>query len=481
MRIGKIYKNILLRNNHKISKITNNSNQVIKNSIFVAIKGYIHNGEEYIKEAIDKGALTIISSLNFNSSVLEHSYPNINFIKVNNPKKELALLFTKFYSSYLNKFKIIGITGTNGKTTTSNLLYKYLRLNNINTICFSSNGNYVNDTFYDTKNTTPDINIIYDTILNSSFHSGYIIIEISSQAISELRIMGINFDVVAITNITTDHIDYHGNTTDYFYTKSRLLYQLKKQGCALLNSDLPYFEKLNSFITNQVYTFGEKENCDFKYELTQENINNTLFFISDAELINAFETSLIGKFNIQNITIVYGILRILKINLNLFSSFIKEVSRINGRMNIYPINKRTIIIDYAHTIEAVKNALITINNFKKRSIKLVIGCGGNRDPLKRPIIGQLSCLYADFVYFTEDNSRNESLSKIIKEITCDLTTHNYMIIESRYEAIKKAVIDSKEEDIIVIMGKGCEKTKVDNLELNDLEMILKCFKENKNA
>ena len=412
MRIGKIYKNILLKNNHKISKITNDSNKVTKNSIFVAIKGYIHNGEEYIKEAIDRGALTIISSLNFDSSVLEQDYPNINFIKVNNPKKELAILLTKFYNSYLNKFKIIGITGTNGKTTTCNLLYKYLRLNNINTICFSSNGNYVNDTFYDTKNTTPDINIIYDTILNS---------------------------------------------------------------------DLPYFEKLNSLITNQVYTFGEKENCDFKYELTQENIDNTLFFISDVESINAFETSLIGKFNIQNITIVYGILRILKINLNLFSTFIKEVSRINGRMNIYPINKRTIIIDYAHTIEAVKNTLITINNFKKRSIKLVIGCGGNRDPLKRPIIGQLSCLFADFVYFTEDNSRNESLSKIIKEITCDLTTHNYMIIESRYEAIKKAVIDSKEEDIIVIMGKGCEKTKVDNLEVTDLEMVLKCFKENKNG
>ena len=140
-------------------------------------------------------------------------------------------------------------------------------------------------------------------------------------------------------------------------------------------------------------------------------------------------------------------------------------------------HKRTIIIDYAHTSNAVESALKTIKELYKQNIKLIIGCGGNRDHLKRPIIGKLSCKYADFVYFTEDNSRNESLSKILKEITCDLTTHNYMIIESRMNAIKKAVMDSKENDVIILMGKGCENTLVENTNYTDLEMIKKCFQE----
>ena len=475
MKISKIYKNEIIKNNHLITKITDNSQNVIPGSIFITIDGYTNNGENYIEEAINNGASTIVVNKNYN--IEKYHNLNINFIKTIDTKKELALLLKLYYKEKLKKFKIIGITGTNGKTTSCTLLYKYLRSNNLNTICFTSNGNYINDAFYSTINTTPNITIIYDTIINSKLKKGYIIIEVSSQAISELRILGINFDIVGITNITTDHLDYHKNITDYFYTKTRLIHQLNEEGVLVLNNDSPHFSKLNSLTPNTVYSFGEGNDSDFKYEITQSTINNTLFFISNEDNIEAFNTTLIGKFNIQNITMVYSIIKILHIPLDKFNNFINTITPIKGRMNIYEINKRLVIIDYAHTVEAVKSSLETIKKFNKQNIKLVIGCGGNRDRLKRPIIGKLACLYADFVYFTEDNSRNESLSKILKEITCDLTSNNYMIIESRMKAIKKAVIDSKENDIIILMGKGLEKSSIDKEEYTDLEMIEKCFKE----
>ena len=475
MKISKIYKYHTIKNNHLITKITNNSKEVIDGSIFVAINGYSENGEKYIDEAIKKGALTIIVRKDFNLE--KYNKLDINFIKVSNPKKELAILFKKIYGDFLTNFKIIGITGTSGKTTCCTLLYKYLRTLNLNTICFTSNGNFINDNYLVTVNTTPNISIIYNTIINSNIKKGYIIIEISSQAISELRVLGIPFDIIGITNITSDHLDYHKNVTDYFYTKSRLIYQLKEEGNLILNHDSKYFNKLESFTINPVYSFGSNINSDFLLELVESKDYKTLFLITCKDQIVPLETSLIGKFNIENITLVFGILNILNLNLDNFSNFIKNISPVDGRMNIYKIHKRTIIIDYAHTSNAVESALKTIKELYKQNIKLIIGCGGNRDHLKRPIIGKLSCKYADFVYFTEDNSRNESLSKILKEITCDLTTHNYMIIESRMNAIKKAVMDSKENDVIVLMGKGCENTLVENTNYTDLEMIKKCFQE----
>ncbi len=475
MKINKIYHNQILKNHHTITKITDNSKNVILGSIFVAVNGYSQNGENYIEEAINNGASTIIVRNDFDIGKYQNS--TVNFIKVLDTKKELAILLKKFYFDKLKNFNFIGITGTNGKTTTCTLLYKYLRFLKLNTICFTSNGNYINDSFETTHNTTPNITIIYDTIIKSNFKKGYVIIEISSQAICELRVLGIDFDIIGITNITSDHLDYHKNITDYFYTKTRLLYQLKEDGNLVLNHDSPYFHKLQSLTTNTVYSFGENKKSDFKYEIVEAGLKNTLFFITNNDNINALETTLIGKFNVQNITAAFSILSILNIPLDNFNNFIKTISPIDGRMNIYQLNKRLIIIDYAHTAEAVKSSLKTIKELNKRNIKLIIGCGGNRDRLKRPLIGQLACLYADFVYFTEDNSRSESLNKILKEITCDLTSNNYMIIESRMEAIKKAVIDSKENDIIVLMGKGCEKTLFNGESYTDLEMIKKCFSE----
>ena len=473
MKIAKIYKNLIIKNNHQISLITDNSKKIVPNSVFVAIKGYNHNGENYIEEAINTGALSIITE----KEVDDNKYPNINFIKVTDAKKELANLLKLFYYKKLKKFKFIGITGTNGKTTTCTLLYRYLRSLNLNTICFTSINNYINDLVKATINTTPNIVTIYETIIQSNLKSGYVIIEISSQAISELRVLGLDFDVISITNISSDHLDYHHNLTDYFYTKARLLFQLKKDGCVVLNKDEQHFSKLQSFITNPVYSFGEKNSCDFRFEIIDLKMNDSLFILTNHEDIIAFETPLTGKFNVQNITNVFAILKVLKISTELFPNFIKSILPIDGRMNYYEINNRLIIIDYAHTVEAVKTTLKTIKEISDRNIRLVIGCGGNRDRLKRPIIGQLACLYANFVYFTEDNSRNEKLSNILKEITCDLTTNNYMVIESRMKAIKKAVIDSKENDIIILMGKGKEETIINNHALTDLDMIKSCFQE----
>lgn len=471
MRVGNLYKNLDLKVNHIISKVVSNSKEAINDSIFVAIKGYCDNGEKYIDEAIELGAKTIITSSDF---VTEK---NINVIKVKDPKKELGRVLKKLNSHKLKNFKLIAVTGTNGKTTVVNLLYRYFKYLNLPVILFSSNGNYVMDQYYSTNNTTPDILTIYNTILNSNLKKGFVIIEVSSQAISEKRVFDLLFDVVCITNISHDHLDYHCNLTDYFYTKCLLMYQTKEDGIIVLNGDDEKYSKLLSLAKNNVVSFGTNFENDYRYEIVDTNIDKTLFFIEKNPSSLGLETMLIGEFNIKNILCTYTIIDVLGITLEKFKSFIRSVERIEGRMNVYTINHRQIIIDYAHTPIAVQTILKTIKEIKNTTLRLVIGCGGNRDRLKRPLIGKISCEYADYVYFTEDNSRNENVNKILNEITCDLTTRNYTIIESRYKAINKAILDSKFGDTIVIMGKGIEKTKVDETRyLSDLEIVLEIFK-----
>lgn len=475
MRVKDLYKNINIINNHKVSLVTSNSKEIIDNSVFVAIKGYTNNGEDYIEEAILKGAKTIITSSDYNTN------KKINVIKVKEPKKELGRLLKKLSGKKLKNFKFIAVTGTSGKTTITNLLYRYFMYNNMPVILFSSNGNYVLDKYYQTNNTTPDLNTIYNTILNSKLNCGYIIIEVSSQAISEKRVFNIEFDIVCITNITHDHLDYHDNLTDYFYTKSLLMFQTKEDGIIILDGDSDKYKKLVNLSPVDSVSFGSNLLNEYRFELVESSISKTLFFIEKKDESIPLETVLIGEFNIKNILCVFTILDNLNVDLANFKDFIKCVERIDGRMNAYNIEQRLFIIDYAHTPNAVETTLKTIKELNNQPLKLVIGCGGNRDRLKRPIIGKLSCEYADYVYFTEDNSRNESTSKILKEITCDLVTRNFTTIEYRFEAIKKAVMDSKIGDTIVIMGKGIEKTKVTEDEyLNDLEMVLKSFKELKN-
>ncbi len=471
MRVGNLYKNLDLKLNHNISKVVSNSKEAIDNSIFVAIKGYCDNGEKYIDEAIELGAKTIITSSDFSTDKL------VNIIKVKDPKKELGKILKKLNYQKLKNFKMIAVTGTNGKTTVVNLLYRYFRYLNLPVILFSSNGNYVMDQYYSTNNTTPDILTIYNTILNSNLKKGFIIIEVSSQAIGEKRVFDLLFDVVCITNISHDHLDYHCNLTDYFYTKGLLMYQTKEDGVVVLNGDDDKYPRLLSLSRNNVVSFGTSFDNDYRFEIVDINMDNTLFFIEKGNTSLGLETRLIGEFNIRNILCVYTILDALGITLENFKSFIKNVERIEGRMNVYTINHRQIIIDYAHTPIAVETILKTIKEIKNTTLRLVIGCGGNRDRLKRPLIGKISCEYADYVYFTEDNSRNENVTKILNEITCDLTKRNYTIIESRYKAINKAILDSKAGDTIVIMGKGIEKTKVDEARyLNDIEIVLEIYK-----
>lgn len=471
MRVGNLYENLDLKVNHKISKVVSNSKEAMENSIFVAIKGYNDNGEKYIEEAIEFGSKTIITSSDFSTE------KSVNVIKVKDPKKELGRILKKLNYQKLKKFKFIGVTGTNGKTTVVNLLYRYFRYLNLPVILFSSNGNYVADQYYSTNNTTPDILTIYNTIIDSNLSKGYVIIEVSSQAIGEKRVFDLLFDAVCITNISHDHLDYHHNLTDYFYTKALLMYQVKEEGIVVLNGDDDKYSKLLSLSKSNVVSFGSGFENDYRFEIVDINMEKTLFFIEKSNISIGLETILIGEFNIRNILCVYTILDALGITLQQFKNYIKNVERIEGRMNVYTINHRQIIIDYAHTPIAVETILRTIKEIKNTTLRLVIGCGGNRDRLKRPLIGKISCEYADYVYFTEDNSRNENINKILNEITCDLTTRNYTTIESRYKAINKAILDSKYGDTIVIMGKGIEKTKVDESRyLSDIEIVLEIFK-----
>ncbi len=473
MRVKNLYMNKLIKNNHRVAKVCDKSEEVIVGAIFVAYKGYTTDGNQFINEAICKGARTIITE--HECSVPE----NVNLIVVDNAKKELAYIMSVLYKHLLNRLKIIGITGTNGKTTVTSILFQYLRYLKKSVVMFSSMGNYIDDEYYTTNNTTPGITNIYELIRKANFHNGYALIEISSQAIRELRIMGIKFDVVIITNVTHDHLDYHKNLSDYLFSKGLLLNQLRDaNSMVILNHDSKYYNFYQNLTINHNVSFGSTSG-DYHINIEKMDLLNTIFKITYFENEIKLITNLLGEYNTENIAAVFACLDVLKVDLKRFPTFLQNLPPINGRMNVSRWQNRTIVIDYAHTPEAVRKTLVMLSKLKPKRLLIVIGCGGNRDRLKRPLIGEYACEFGDIVYFTEDNSRNEPFEQIILDITQDLTSANYLVIEKRNGAIRQAVLDSNEEDIILLMGKGLEKTYVDVLarRMSDEEMIKEVIKD----
>ena len=440
--------------NHTVSKIVDNANEVINNSVFVAIKGYKFNGIDFIEKAIKNGAKTIIYDQEL---TLNLSYKNINFIKVIDSKVELARLLKKFHSKYKLP-KIVAVTGTNGKTSTTNYLYQILKFNNYNTLLIGTSYVYKffnkNEKLLRTKNTTLKLTEIYK--LMTEYKYDYLIMEASSQGIEEGRLLGLEFDVVCFTNITHDHLDYHKTLDNYVNSKSKIIYSLKENGILLLNYEMNYYNYLKKLslvktysysVYNEDATFFCKKISDTSYVFTSQLLKYEL----------EFKTKLLGSFNIENLLASFSIYKLLT-GLDLsFVYFIDRLKMVKGRMNLYKLNDINILIDFAHTPDGVYRVLEDINKMNYQNIITVIGCGGNKDKEKRPIIGNIVTSYSDYVIFTEDNSRTELIENIISDIVKEIKTDNYEIIYDRKNAIDKAISISKANDIILLLGKGSEE------------------------
>lgn len=466
LRVQKVL-NTKVKHNHVVNKICHDSRKVSNGDIFFAINGINHNGEDYIEEAIKNGAQTIVTECDCDLD------DKVNIVVVNNVRKALATSLKRFYRKIFKRLTFIGITGTNGKTTTTTLIYQYLQYREFKACLIGSNGIFINHDCYDTINTTPDIGLIYEYAYEAYKQKcQYVIMEVSSHAIKQLRIFGIDYKVILLTNLTLDHLDYHHDFIDYQYTKGLLLHCAKDNSYVLINKDNEYYDFFNYISRGIVLTYGKNESDYWinNIELKEDESSFNLVFHNKSLRI---KTNLLGLFNVYNVTSFIAVIDVLNLYHPSVLTFLKKKIVIPGRMEEVQYRERRIIVDFAHTPDGVFNVLNFLKEMKKRII-LVVGCGGSRDKTKRSVIGQIAVDNSHYVIFTSDNPRDEDEMTIIKDIIVDIEKENYEIVLDRKAAIKRAISISEPNDIIAILGRGNEKyqkVKGELIPLNDMEVV----------
>lgn len=457
-----------LVNDDEVLLITKNSKRVLPNSIFIVFKNDYMNS--YIDEAISLGATTII----YDDMSLLPMNIGVNYILVTDVFIVYNLLLDIFYENKELPYTI-GVTGTSGKTTTTIILYKTLKKANKKVLLIGSNGIYLYtnevEEYHEVCNTTPSKEIILEYLFKEQIDVA--IIEVSSQGIDDKRISGIKFDITCFLNLYPEHLDHHLTMYNYALSKQKLFYSLKEDGCSFVNIDSLY---ASFFLNNnsKVYTIGRNKG-DYSYEIVKSTIDELQIKVNNSLITSR----LLGDYNSLNIVFVYAICDFLKIKHTILQEVLLNDFVISGRLEVHKINNRTIILDFAHTENETKAVFEHIQKLKIGRILTVIGCGGERDHHKRSVIGKIASDYSDYVYFTEDNNRSEDGLSIIREMNKDISKSNYDIILVREEAIRKAIYDSKQNDLICLIGKGYEPLRKNNLDtsLNDLTCAKKYLGE----
>ena len=437
------------------------SRKIKPGDIFVALNTY-NDGHKYINDAIDKGAKKIIASKGCYS---------VETIIVSDTKDYLINHLKNNYYNQIKDLKIIGITGTNGKTTTSYLIWQ--TLNKLGKKCayIGTIGFYINEKIRDLNNTTPEILDVYEMLIECKEKDcEYVVMEVSSHALEQRRVDGILFDYAIFTNLTEDHLDYHKTMGNYALAKQKLFEKLKENGKAIINVDDKYH---NYFLKKGDITYGFNEsniqilNYDVNFKSNFDlKINNEIY---------DFETNLLGKYNIYNITALISVLVNLNVDINVIRYLVTTLTAPVGRMEFINYNTNQIIIDYAHTPDALENILLSVREFCKGKIYVILGCGGNRDKTKRPIMAKIATDLADYAIFTSDNPRDEDPSKIIEDMINDLENDNYEVDVNREKAINKGIQKLGKNDILLLLGKGHETYQViknERIHFDDKEKVL---------
>ena len=447
--------------NYEVSGLSIDSRTINKGEIFFCIDGSKHNGNDYIDDVISKKIKTIVTSdkLYLDNDYVDNKYKGkkINFIYSDDVKRDLALYAKRFYNDISSKVCLVGVTGTNGKTTTTTLLYKYYRYLGKSVTLIGTNGVYINDEFYSTNNTTPDIITIYEYIKKSIERNiNLVIMEVTSIGIKEARVLGLDFDIVLLTNVTHDHLDYHKTFDDYLYTK---LFFLSKAKVIITNKDDKSYNILSRICDKKIITYGI-DNADYNLVDMETSLDNSYFSFILGNQKYQLATSLLGEYNIYNalsfITIVDNLDSFNKYTIN----FLQKRITIDGRFEVVNTNRGTFVIDFAHTPDGVCKILDLLNNLKRGKLITVIGMGGNRDKGKRKIVGEILDKKSDVVILTSDNSRDENtvtiITEICKGIENKIKNENLFIEVNREKAIELAFKISTVNDIVAVLGKGNE-------------------------
>lgn len=438
----------------EISEIVFDSRKAVKNSLYIAIKGTLVDGHQYIPSAIEKGTKAIVCEV-----LPEQKEEGIIYIKVENSSKVLGLLASNFYGNPSEKLTLVGVTGTNGKTSVSTLLFDIFKKMGYSSVLISTVEYRIGDEVFPSTHTTPDI-ITLNKILSKAVEQGcqYAFMEVSSHGIHQGRIDGLNFRIAGFTNITHDHLDYHKTFLEYLNTKKRFFDELPQTAVAITNIDDKNGLVMLQNTKAKKKTYAVKTLADYHGKLLELDFNGMLLDFNGKE----FWTTLTGKFNVYNLLLVFAIARELGFEENEILTTISKLKRVNGRFEVLKSQGGIIfVVDYAHTPDALENILDSINEIRTKNERLItiFGCGGDRDREKRPEMGKVATRKSTLAIITSDNPRTEDPAQIIKEIEAGVESQNfskYITIPDRKEAIKMAIKFAEPKDIVLVAGKGHE-------------------------
>jgi UDP-N-acetylmuramoyl-L-alanyl-D-glutamate--2,6-diaminopimelate ligase len=442
-----------------VTGIFYDSRKVKSGSVFVAIKGFKSDGHKFILDAINNGAIAVI--LEDNNSVPDEIFIHNRKAKilVRDTRIALAQASNYFFKEPSDKLKLIGITGTNGKTTTTYFLKSIIEQAGYKAGLLGTISNYIGNKEIKASLTTPESNDLNE-LLYEMINQGcsYTIMEVSSHSLVLKRVYGLNFGSAIFTNITSDHLDFHVTLEEYFKAKKILFDSLSENSIIVYNADDENGSKIIKDSKAKSYSFGTKPGSDFLIKDISYNLSGTTFIIQHASIDYSISTSLIGGFNAYNATAAFATAILNGLDPNTVITGIKNTVQVPGRFEVVGNGLKKVIVDYSHTPDSLEKALSVLNNMvkDKNPVYTVFGCGGNRDKTKRPVMGKIASDMSKKIFITSDNPRDEDPNEIIKEIKSGIIKSNYEVIENREEAIKQAITTSENNAVILIAGKGHE-------------------------
>ncbi|MDG1715803.1 UDP-N-acetylmuramoyl-L-alanyl-D-glutamate--2,6-diaminopimelate ligase [Lacinutrix sp.] len=453
--------------NVSINAIQFNSRDIVENDLFVAIKGSLADGHDYIEKAIEQGAIVVVCE-----NLPEEKNEGVSYIKVENSSSALAIMASNFYGNPSANLKLVGVTGTNGKTTIATLLFQLFKNAGYKVGLLSTVVIKVNNQDYKATHTTPD-SLTINRYLKQMNDEGveFCFMEVSSHGIHQKRTEGLEFKGGIFTNLTHDHLDYHDTFADYRDVKKSFFDNLGKNAFALTNADDKNGAIMLQNTKAKQYKYGLKNYADYTAQILEHSFSGMLLKVNGSEVW----TKLIGGFNASNVLAIYATAELLGLEKTEILRLISALESVSGRFQyLISESKITAIVDYAHTPDALKNVLETINSIRTSNEELitVVGCGGDRDITKRPKMGHIASALSTKAIFTSDNPRTEQPEIIIEAIEKGVEPQNFkktMSIADRKQAIKTACQLANTGDIILIAGKGHETYQEVNGERSDFD------------
>lgn len=441
-----------------VDGISEDSRTVRPGDLFIAKKGFSRDGASYIDDAVNKGARVIVTGSKFKAR------RDVDVILVDDSRKALSVIADNYYAHPSKTLRVIGITGTNGKTTITYMLESIIKASGFEAGVIGTVNYRIKDSVFQSRNTTPgplELQSLLSRMVKSQVE--FAVIEVSSHSLDQGRADRIELDAAIFTNLTGDHLDYHQTMTEYFAAKKRIFQLLKKGGVAIINGDDEAVASLNDSLHGRKLIFGTKDNADiFAWDVIINN-SSTSFIVKTPDGVFKVQSKLIGLHNLSNMLASIAAANALGLKQESIIAGLENIDSIPGRLEAIEEGQPfRVYIDFAHTGDALDNVLKLLRKMAKRRILTVFGCGGNRDRNKRPVMGRVACMLSDHVVITSDNPRYEEPADIISDIEEGIKNNftNYDIIPDRREAISRALDLAGPDDIVVIAGKGHEDCQI---------------------